>query len=284
MDPETFRDYLIKDIVFEESGELAVEARYVYYLKARIYGRFSNINFYNQYYELSSQDGIINQFQIPEVGIKMRYAYQEHYIKTPLGIQAIKTNYPILFFNISKSLVFDNYTIDYTRITAKVQKSFLIRNVGVSSISLQSGYVLGDTPFYKLFNGRGSYYPFTVLALNSFGTMRLNEFISDQFVYLFYRHNFGKLLFRTTYFQPEISIVHNMGWGTLSNREQQLGVATNTMEKGYIESGLVLDNLFTLNYFQYGVGVYYRYGPYTLPEVIDNFGFKLSFKFTLGAP
>ena len=211
----------------------------------------------------------------------MRYAYQEHYIKTPLGIQALKSNYPVLFFNISKSVPFEDYTIDYTRIWAKVEKQFTIRNIGISSISIQSGYVYGDIPYYKLFNGRGSYYPFTVHALNSFGTMRLNEFISDRFVYFFYRHNFGKLLVKTKYFQPELSVVHNMGWGDLENKDKQLGVTSKTMDMGYVESGVIVDNIFTLNFFQYGVGVYYRYGHYALPDVIDNFGFKLSFKFTI---
>ncbi len=281
LNPETYRDFLIRDIVYQESGEIAIEARFMYYLKARVFAKFSSVNFDNSYYELDSENGIVNQFQIPELGFKMRYAYQEHYVKTPIGIQALKTKYPVFFFNITKAVPFDNYKLDYTRIWAKVEKNFTIRNIGVSSISLQSGYTYGDLPYHKLFNGHGSYYPFTILALNSFGTMRLNEFISDRFVYLFYRHSFGKLLLKTDFMEPEFSIVQNMGWGDLVNKEQQLGLSPTTMNKGFIESGLIIDNIFKFNFIQYGIGIYYRYGAYAFTNTIDNFGFKLSFKYTL---
>ncbi len=281
LNPETYRDFLIRNVVYEESGEIAVEARFMYYLKTRVFAKFSNINFENEYYELDSKNGVVNQFQIPEIGLKIRYAYQEHYVKTPIGIQALKTKYPVLFFNMTKAVPFGNYKLDYTRIWAKVEKNFTIRNVGISSISLQSGYAYGDIPYHNLFNGHGSYYPFTIVALNSFGTMRLNEFISDRFVYLFYRHNFGKLLLKTDFMEPEFSIVQNIGWGNLVNREQQLGVSPKTMDKGFVESGLIIDNLFKLNYIQYGIGIYYRYGAYSFTNTIDNFGFKLSFKYTL---
>lgn len=282
LDPSTYRDFLVNKITYQESAEIAVEARFLYYLKAKAYGKFSSINTYEPSYKLNTDEGIISDFKLPEVGLQIRYAYQEHYIKTPLGIQAIKSDYPVLFFNIEKTIPFEDYKIDYTKIWAKVEKNFTIRNVGKSSISLQSGYAFGDIPYFKLYNGHGSYYPFTILANNSFGAMRLNEFISDRFVYFFYRHSFGKLLFKSKYFNPEFIIAHNMGWGNLSNPEQQLGVSLNTMKMGYVESGLIIDNIFTLNYAQYGFGVFYRYGHYQLPKTIDNFGFKINFKYAFG--
>ena len=279
LNQETYRDYLIKNIVYEEAAELAIEARFMYYLKTRFYAKFSNINYYNDYYELSLNDTSYSNFQIPEIGLKLRYAYNERYIRTPMGIQALKTTFPVFFFNISKSVRFDNYTLDYTKIWAKVEKQFTIRNVGVSSISLQAGKAFGDLPFHQLFNGHGSYYPFSIVALNSFGTMRLNEFMSDEFVYLFYRHSFGKLLFKVDWFQPEFSIVQNMGWGNSNQMDKQVGISSKNMEKGFLESGLLIDNIISNSSYAYGIGVYYRYGPYSLPETIDNFGFKLSLKF-----
>ena len=278
---ETYRDYLIKNIVYEESAELAIETRFAYYLKTRVYTKFSRINYYNPYYELAVEQESIKQFEIPEVGLQLRYAYFERYIRTPMGMQALKSNFPVVFFNISKSIPFENYTLDYTRLWGKIEKRFTIRNAGISSISLQAGLALGELPYHKLYNGRGSYYPFSIVALNSFGTMRLNEFMSNQFIYFFYRHNFGKLIFKSTKFQPEFSIVQNMGWGKLNNPKQQTGISYQTLEKGYYESGLVIDNLFSNSSYAYGVGVYYRYGPYALSKTIDNFAFKLSLKIKL---
>jgi hypothetical protein len=52
------------------------------------------------------------------------------------------------------------------------------------------------------------------------------------------------------------------------------------MEKGFWESGLELTNLIKLNSgFQvqgWGIGVFYRYGPYALPDSRDNLRFTLS--------
>ena len=279
--PETYRDYLINKITYEESVEAALELRFAYYLKARIYAKYSETTYNNNFYQLDANNNTINDFKIPEAGIKIRYAYHEHYIRTPMGITALKTKYPIFFFNISKSLVFDNYNINYTRLWGKIEKKFIIRNAGVSYISLQGGYVYGEVPYFKLFNGHGSYYPFTIVALNSFGTMRMNEFISDQFVYLFYRHNFGSLLFKGETFKPEFSLVQNMGWGDLNNPEQQLGVPTKSMSKGFFESGLLIDNIIQSGYTSLGIGVFYRYGPYAFDNTLDNFGFKMSLTFNL---
>ena len=282
MSQETFRDYLIKDIVYQEKVELNIEARFLYYLKTQFYFNFSDTKYSDKNYEIKTNNNTFaSQFLIPEVGLKMRYAYHEMYMRTPMGIEVLKNNYPVFFINISKSVIYDTYNLDYTRIWGKVQKQFTLRNLGVSSFSLQAGWAQGDLPYHKLYNGHGSYYSFSLVAFNSFGAMRLNEFISDRFVYLFYRHNFGKLLFKTSKFQPEFSLVQNMGWGDLSQEKRQTGITNKTMEKGYFESGLIIDNLFSNNTYIYGLGVYYRYGPYALEIPIDNWSFKLSLKFKL---
>lgn len=280
---QSFRNFLIKSLIYEQSGEVAVESRFLYYLKTRLSAKFSRFEADHQVYDISENQRFATPIEIPELSFMLRFAYQERYIRTPIGIQPLKTKYPVLFFNISKSIAFDQYQLGYTRIWAKIEKNFTIRNVGVSSVSLQSGFAYGDLPYFKLFNGHGSYYPFTILALNSFGTMRLNEFNSDRFVYLFYRHSFGNLLYNSKYMAPEFSIVHNMGWGDMQNDNIKENLSGQTMAKGYYESGLVIDDIFKISYLQYGLGFYYRYGPYAFKKEIDNFGFKLSLKYSIGA-
>jgi hypothetical protein len=53
------------------------------------------------------------------------------------------------------------------------------------------------------------------------------------------------------------------------------------MEKGYYEAGLLINNIFRMQLFKYGVGVMYRYGPYAYPKTIDNFAFKLTLQFNM---
>jgi hypothetical protein len=51
------------------------------------------------------------------------------------------------------------------------------------------------------------------------------------------------------------------------------------MEKGYYESGLLINNLFNMGLYNIGVGVFYRYGPYALSETKDNFAYKVTVVF-----
>jgi hypothetical protein len=57
------------------------------------------------------------------------------------------------------------------------------------------------------------------------------------------------------------------------------------MEKGYWESGCVLDGLYKSSAFgvrtRIGVGVFYRYGAYSLPHAADNWVVKVSFRSSL---
>ena len=106
--------------------------------------------------------------------------------------------------------------------------------------------------------------------------MRMNEFLSDRFFYIFFRQNFGKLLFKTKRFQPEVEFVTNFGIGRLQNPEPHRGINFKTMEKGYYESGIIINNILNQFFLGYGIGVFYRYGPYHLQKPIDNFAFKLS--------
>ena len=111
--------------------------------------------------------------------------------------------------------------------------------------------------------------------------MGFYEFASDRFAYFFLNHNFGRLTgTKHTIFRPELEVVHNMGIGSLSNKSDHHGVAFSTMEKGYLESGLILNNIIRfkyvkLFYFGLGAGGFYRYGNYALPREADNFAFKM---------
>ena len=46
------------------------------------------------------------------------------------------------------------------------------------------------------------------------------------------------------------------------------------MEKGFFESGFIINGLLATPYTKIGAGVFYRYGPYAFDRVWDNFAFK----------
>jgi len=76
-----------------------------------------------------------------------------------------------------------------------------------------------------------------------------------------------------------VIIAQGIGFSTLSESNQHLDIEINTIEKGYFESGIALDNLIRINIMNFtqlglGAGVFYRYGTYHLAKEIDNYAFK----------
>ena len=120
---------------------------------------------------------------------------------------------------------------------------------------------------------------FLIATENAFETMLPYEFFSDKYINIHFRHSFGSLLLKVKKFEPEFIVTSSVGFGSLAHPDLHGGVAFKTMENGYYESGLIINNILKFNFSSFGVGAYYRYGPYQLPEVSDNFSVKLSVGF-----
>ena len=69
-----------------------------------------------------------------------------------------------------------------------------------------------------------------------------------------------------------------MAWGNLQNVERHIGIDFKTLNDGYIESGIELNQIFK----GFGLTGFYRYGPNQLPLFEDNIAVKLSFVFDFG--
>ena len=78
-----------------------------------------------------------------------------------------------------------------------------------------------------------------------------------------------------------------MGTGTNSGKflfktlTLHYNIEFKTLEKGYYESGVLFNNMLNQLFIGYGLGVFYRYGPYSLEKTIDNFAFKFTINFKL---
>ena len=141
---------------------------------------------------------------------------------------------------------------------------------------LQAGYATESCPVMETFNILGTYDRFGLYSPGSFSTMRLDEFFCDRFVALYLSHNFNGMLLKVNsqWFKPQLSVVTNIGWGDMKRASDHPDKNFQTMEKGYFESGFVIDGLLATPLTKIGAGVFYRYGAYSLPSVWDNFAWK----------
>jgi hypothetical protein len=190
--------------------------------------------------------------------------------------------------NYERGIKIDNFSnLSFNKITLGIYCHFFVKGLGKTSVDLHAGMTDRSLPYSQLFNGRGSFSnELNFFNRNTFQTMDFTEFISDRFAYLFFIHNFGRIPIKSEIFRPEIKIIQSMGIGSLRNPQNHLNIAFKTMEKGYFESGMMLDNLICLKianlaYGGAGVGVFYRYGPYALSSFKENIAIKFSINLSI---
>jgi hypothetical protein len=269
-----------------EQQELSVNFRAIKYLTSNVAVNQSERLPYYGYIFLPNKNDLTEvstAFKSTEIRLKGRYAFKEKLIQSFGQLLSDGTKYPVVYFAATKGLVLPKYgNYDYYKFSLGIEKTFLIKNIGKTHLLLEGGYLQGNVPYSYLFNGNGAYNTGQYIYVeNCFQTMRLYEFLSDKYVNLFFSHNFGSLLFKRPKFQPQFVIFNNVAYGNLSHPEQHKNLDFKTMEKGFFEGGLLINNVVRANYYNIvyvglGGGVFMRYGRYAFSKKEDNIAYKIS--------
>ncbi len=224
-----------------------------------------------------------DQFTFTEVKAGFKWAYKEQYIQTIDNRINLGTKYPLVWIEYTRGIKgFINGQYDYNKIDLKVKKTFNIKFLGKLTFQLSGGYVDQPIPACNLYYGNATYRVFSLYAPNTFGTMRMNEFLSNTYASLFIYHDFGHLLLKgRKWFHPEFAIAQNIGFGWLDNKDHYAFQTPppREMNLGYYESGLLINNIVNLKLYTIGLGAFYRWGPYGFDNVGDNFAYKVSIIF-----
>lgn len=236
-------------------------------------------------YQLQFNNELLDKFLIAETGITLRYVRDESYMSLRGKKVFIGQRFPVISFSVVKaSQLFDAMNFDYTRfdLTIKLQRRH--RYGGKTRIFMSAGWLEGLAPYGKLYNGRGAKLT-DYLVDDYFQTMGLYEFSASKYASVFLQHNFGNVLLNKKFTKPELVLYQNVGIGQLENQQAHIGFTLQTFEKGFIESGIGLNNLIRGNYANvahWGIGgaVFYRYGAYQLAKQEDNLTWRLNFSFS----
>lgn len=282
---EGYRRFLIRRMNMTERIYASIQFRALRHFKWNVSVRNDQKKSFPDYYYGQVSDGVglvKNEFRFSELSAGFRFAFREKFLRTNRIKISLGTKYPVVKFQYTRG--FDNVLngeFEYNRYDLKITESFYIKYLGMTTFEVRAGYIDGDLPYCNLYNGNGSYRVFTIYASSSFATMRMNEFLSNRYVALYFTHNFGSLLVKTRFFSPEIVIATNIAFGDLNNPSQHHNVEYKTMEKGYYESGILFHGLLDLKFYKLGAGVFYRYGPYSFDKTGDNFAYKVSVVFPI---
>ncbi len=192
----------------------------------------------------------------------------------------------VLLLNYDQGVMgFLSGAYQFCKINAKMEYTHKSTRFGNTFVNFSAGKVFGDVPYTYLYNSRGSKISNAapiIWAANHFNTMGLYEFTSDQYSTVFVTHNFKQLLFKTnvSWSKPDVSLVQGFTIGSLKNKERHKEIEINTLEKGYFESGITIDNILRkkfgkLFYLGVGGGVFYRWGAYSLPQQNQNLTYRV---------
>ncbi len=221
---------------------------------------------------------VYNAFQQTEIGVEARFAYGEKFVEL-FGMKISSgTKFPIAHVKYTRGLSSNESSFDYNKFEARLSKLFVIRNAGELNVQLLGGYMDASAPLIFNYTPRGVNRGFQLSVANTFETARPNEFFHNRFASLFLRHNFKKLLYKGDKFQPEFVLHTAFGVGDMRDQSNHLNIDFDQMDRVYMESGLIANDLFKIPFLTYGAGVFYRYGHYAAPDELDNFYFKLSMR------
>lgn len=226
-------------------------------------------------------------YRLSTIDLKLRIAFKEKFVYSRNKLSTDGVANPVIWLSYHKNLegVFGSpYNFDKIEFQFKGKKEF--KYLGVTSIMAQAGYINGFVPMTELFNIEGTANKdFGIYCTETFSTMRPDEFFCDRFAALYFSHNFRNLLIDFKKFHPEIIIVTNIAFGNCNSNSQSLRFSDsqvfNNLNKGYYESGIVIDSIIKSGFSKIGLGAFYRYGPYSYDKTWDNFAFKITVGFSL---
>ncbi|NVK48921.1 MAG: carboxypeptidase-like regulatory domain-containing protein [Cyclobacteriaceae bacterium] len=227
-----------------------------------------------------------SEFQTSELRASLRYGRDEIILindneRASLG----PSKWPIFEFKFARGIQWLGGEIDYHKLGFYLYQRLNMGLFGVSRYELDAGKVFGEVPYPILKNHLGNGTAFYTTA--AFNTMNFNEFASDQFISLRYRHFFeGFLLNR-------IPLMRKLKWRAVANANILFGSVSdknisnaptfdpqgNPIEtfgrleptKPYLELGYGIENIFKF----FRVDFFHRMTYLDSPNA-NNFAVKVS--------
>ncbi len=243
----------------------------------------SNVNpTYNYQYINNGQS--YTEFNLSTAIVSFQYNPFSEYTLVKNRLKETTVGFPKFSFQLTQAVrgVFKS-EFNFSKIDFRTLYEIRYKPESFTRFVLTAGYAHGDAPLSHLYHA----YPnninketilqrFSVAGIDSFETMYFNEFFSDRFTTIQFRHYFEPFHIASR-FNPQLVLISRFAIGTMNNIDKHQGISFGTLNKGYTESGFEINKLL----FGFGLSGTYRYGGYHLPEFGDNIAVKFTFNVTL---
>lgn len=280
LNPESYRNLLIKNMFSTKRYATGLEFRPFNTLNFYLFGDLSENRARQNTQFLIAHP--FNPVSLTRTGLQLRYSPGIKFQMEDGRLNEITVPKADYFITIIQGLSILGGEYRYTKLEFKGKFDLPITTIGTTTIMVRGGTMTQNAPIIELFNGYGSFAgTFSLAAPYSFGTMQLNEFAAANYTAIHLRHDFSTWLFPENFkTRPAFIFAQNIGFGKMNN-QQLTQLNLKDYRKGFYESGFEVNNLLRINYLSWGVGIYYRYGPYQFSSVGGNFAYKFGFLFKL---
>lgn len=187
-----------------------------------------------------------------EVRLNTRFAYREKILSGEFERVSLGTKYPIFEagygYGIKQPTLGD---FEYHRLELRIRQWFNVGSFGWSKYYIEGGKIWGKLPFPLLkLHEANETFAFDEYAAN---TMNYYEFVSDEFVSIYYTHHFDGLFFN------KVPLFRKLRWrevvsgrcvmGKLSDSNKSFGIYPEnsfTLDKPFYEAGCGIENILTV--------------------------------------
>lgn len=236
-------------------------------------------------YVFLANDDVFTKFTMTTLQLSLQWNPFSNYMQTESGRIEIEKRYPRFSFQYTKSIPnFLGNDFGFSKLDFRIVQEIPYLSGQNTAFILQAGIASGDVPITHLYsiapnnlNRETILQRITFAGKNSFETMYFNEFFSNNYVSFQTRHTFNKV--KIAYkIKPEFSIVTRLAWGNMDKPQQHVGFEYKTLDKGFMESGIEVNQIWK----GLGFTFFYRFGPNSLPKFEDNLALKISYVLNLG--
>ena len=171
---------------------------------------------YNFYHRDEGDSKLKTEFRTTEAKVGLRYGRDETFIindneRISLG----PSHWPIFALNFSQGFRWLKGEYNYSKLNLSISQKLNMGMLGISRYEAEAGKVFGEVPYPILENHLGNETLFYTTA--AFNTMSFNEFASDQYFSIRYRHFFEGFLLN------KIPLIRKLKWRAVANANVLFG-------------------------------------------------------------
>ena len=279
-----YRHLFIQNMEQQRLAEIAFSGNIRSNMKITVLGNFQRIHTMSNYAYFPVNASLPEtKFDIAETAFEFTWNIRERVMMVGDNRISKGTKFPKLRVKIAKGWKdIATSSLDYLRVNAEIQQDILLRGAGKINWTLTGATTEGDVPLFLNQVGNGTGRNWNLSVSNTFQTMMPSDFYSTSQIALYAQWMLNAFKTKKKWNEPQLGFHHAIGFGTMrSNSIIQHSQQFRTMEKGYFEGGLIINNVLVSGVTGIGIGLFYRYGPYAEVNEFKNFVPKITISFNL---